>query len=189
MRNAALAGIEAHNPAYFAAARQMRRNAGHDDRYLLGYLTVTAEGATLTDEGAQRIKEDTAHYITDPDEIAKYRQHTDLIKRLNAFFEDGKAAPVVGWFNLFPTDEKGRFIYPSDGINYAYLVKKAKGEQQEAAPTPEPKQEAAPTPMHSTERKQQNRAKVGRMVTGISKEPDSILHPRGSQRVSPDAPE
>lgn len=189
LRGSMMAGIEANTPPYFAKAKQIKRDAGSgEERYSLGYMTVTEGGATLTDEDAERLRDSARWYITNPEEIAKHRQHVELIERLNAFFEDGAALPP-GWFNLFP-NKNGKFIYPVDGANYAYFVQRRKDAQQqtpppEAAPQPEDLEMRAEEPP-----KQQQNRKRGGVVKGIRKEPDTINRGaelrRGDHRTSPD---
>lgn len=92
-----MAGIEANTPPYFAKAKQIKRDAGSgEERYLFGYMTVTAEGATLTDEDAEQLRDSARWYITDLEEIAKHRQHVELIERLNAFLKMAQRYPSDG---------------------------------------------------------------------------------------------
>lgn len=178
LRGSMMAGIEANTPPYFAKAKQIEREARNgEERYLLGYITLTTEGATLTDEDSERLIDSARWYITDPEEIAKHRQHVDLIEKLNAFFEDGVALPLV-WFNLFPI-KNGKFFYPEDGANYAYFIQRRK-DVLEQTPTPEEPQQlkTSDTPQVTTSQQQQNR-KRGGVVKGIRKEPD--IHNRGAE--------
>ena len=182
------------------AARKAKQSAdsnGSETRYLLHFLTRAADGRyILADEDAARLADSAAVYLTDPEEIEKYRQHTAAVDALNVFFENGKAAPII-WHSVFETDEDGRVKMPSQGTNYAYLLElRRKRTQPPAAPdgtqqeTAEETAEA--TPPHETERTQQNRPKATapRMTAGITKEPDR--HDRGAElragkhKVSPD---
>lgn len=191
LRSSLIAGLEANTPQYFTTAKQIHTKADSRARYLLGCLTMTNEGATLTDEGAARLADDCKIYLTDPDEIAKYNEHAELIKRLNAFFEDGKALPPY-WVNLFPI-EGGKFTIPNGGADYSYFVNRRR-ELEEARQTPE-QMETTDTEITPTERpepKQNNRQRRG-TIKGITRQPEQ--HDRGAEmrnrehKVSPDIPD
>lgn len=195
LRGSLMAQIETTEPPYITKARETKRKADADSVYLLGYLDVTAQGATLTDKGAARLAEDTRLYTTDPEEIAKWRQHTAAIDALNALFEDGAALPPL-WFNLFELDpQSGKFSLPKDGTNYAYFVQRGKEAAGMAAAAPEASDDEPETTVQPTEREQHNRAKATapRMVKGIAKAPDQrdrgAEMRQGKHRVSPDSPE
>lgn len=175
-----LADAEQWRTPFADEARKVKSQCsqwGGDERYLLGYLATAADGRfIIPDEALQRIEEEAAVYLTDPDEIAKYHAHLAAVDALNALFEDGAATPVVGWFNLFAVDAKGRFSVPPDGVNYPYLIRLAKERRGEVEAVERDAEAAdAPTP-GSVAPTQQNRAKATapRMVKGIAKEPDYI---------------
>lgn len=169
IRGSMLAGIEANPLPYFDKAKEIKRNAGQE-RFLLDFITVTEQGATLTEEDEEAIRDKGRLYLTDPETIAKYRQHVELIDRLNEFFEDG-AVLTLGWFNYFPIKDD-KFTYPDDGLNYAYFLQHRKDAQAQPG---KPKADESETD-HSKEstekpKAQQNR-KRGGVVKGIRKEPD-----------------
>lgn len=157
------------------AARQAKREAeqgGGEERFLLKFLTLDGNGLfTLTDEAKQAIIDKSAIYLTDPEEITKYRQHLAAVEALNAFFEDGKTMPII-WYSLFEVGENGSIKTPSAGTNYAYLLNLRNREEQ--GNTPRGENAEQPTPQHTKEIKQYNRASVTApaMVKGIAKEPN-----------------
>lgn len=74
------------------AARKAKQDAdqsGSEARYLLQFLALGTDGRyILADDTAQKITDAAAVYLTEPDEIEKYRQHAAAVEALNAFFED-----------------------------------------------------------------------------------------------------
>lgn len=180
LRASLIAGLEANAPQYFTTAKEIHAKADTQARYLLGYLTMMEEGATLTEEGAARLADDCRIYLTDPDEIEKHCQHTELIDRLNAFFEDGKALPPY-WFNLFPIAD-GKFTMPDGGADYAYFINRRKEATGEESGTDAPTEEETDTqPTQRPEPKQHNRQRGG-TVKGITKLPTH--HDRGAEMRS-----
>lgn len=175
-----LADAEQWRTPFADEARKVKTQCsqwGGDYRYLLGLLDTAPDGRfKLMEDAAQRIEEEAAVYLTDPEEIAKYRAHIAAVDALNALFEDGAATPTVGWFNLFAVDSNGKFSVPSDGVNYPYLIRLAKERRGEVKAAERDAEAAdAPTP-GSVAPTQQNRAKstAPRMIKGIAKEPDYI---------------
>lgn len=157
------------------AARKAKQSAdsnGSEARYLLEYLTRAADGRYfLADEDAARLADSAAVYLTDPEQIEKYRQHAAAVDAINAFIENGKAAPPV-WYSLFEMGEDGRIKMPSQGTNYAYLLELGrKHALTPTAPNGSQQETAEATQPHETECKQQNRPKptAPRMVKGITK--------------------
>lgn len=190
LRRSMLASLEADTPPYFAKAKEIQANAGSEDRYLLGYMTATADGATLTNEDAERLADKYWRvYLTDPDEIAKYRQHEAAVAALNALFEDGKALPVL-WFNIFYVGKGGKISIPEDGVNYAYLLRKRR-ETDGAAPQEQPQPVIPEAETQERQQPQQQNRKRGGIVKGITKPPQQ--HDRGAEmrgglhKYSPDA--
>lgn len=184
LRHSILASFEANTPPYFAKAKEIQANAGMDDRYYLGYITVTDSGAILTNEDAERLVDDCREYITDPELIAKYRQHEAAVNALNALFEDGRAMPLP-WFSIFAVDGNGKISIPEDGVNYAYLLHK----RTEAEATGKLQSLEAPTTEKQQPPRQQNRKENG-VIKGITKEPDRTDPARlrhNKDRPSPDA--
>ena len=140
------------------AARKAKQDAdqsGSEARYLLQFLTLGTDGRfTLADDTAQRITDAAAVYLTEPDEIEKYRQHAAAVEALNAFFEDGATAPAI-WYSVFEMGADGRIKMPSAGTNYAYLLNLKKRREAEAAtaaaaPTMSETSAAMPQPKHPT---------------------------------------
>lgn len=182
------------------AARQAKdsaeRSCDGDTRQLLDFLTLGSDGRfTVLEDAARLIDEATAVYLTDPEEIEKYRQHLAAVDALNAFFEDGATAPVL-WHTVFEMGEDGRIKIPSAGVNYAYLLAQRKRKEEAEAAAPEPRPMAEPeTAELRPELTQHNRAKstAPRMVKGISKEPDQRNRGAelraGKHHASPDAPD
>lgn len=181
------------------AARQAKESAersGGDARQLLDFLTLDSDGRfTVSEDAARLIDEATAVYLTDPEEIEKYRQHLAAVDALNAFFEDGATAPVL-WYSVFEMGEDGRVKIPSAGVNYAYLLAQRKRKEGAEAAAPEPRPMAEPeTAEPRPELTQHNRAKstAPRMVKGISKDPDQRNRGEelraGKHHASPDAPD
>lgn len=181
------------------AARQAKESAersGGDTRQLIQFLTLDKAGQFVVAENAAKmIDEATAVYLTDPEEIEKYRQHLAAVDALNAFFEDGKTAPVL-WYSVFEMGEDGRVKIPSAGVNYAYLLAQRKRTEGANAEAPEPRPMAEPeTSEPRRELTQHNRAKstATRMVKGISKEPDQRNRGAelraGMHHTSPDSPD
>lgn len=179
------------------AARQEKESeeySGGDCLLLLQFLTLDRDGRFVVAKNAeQMIDEATAVYLTDPEEIEKYRQHLAAVDALNAFFEDGETAPTV-WFSVFEMGADGRIKIPSAGVNYAYLLAQRKRKERAAPPEPQPMAEPD-TAEQRPELTQHNRAKstAPRMVKTITKEPDQ--RDRGAElrsgehKGSPDAPD
>lgn len=164
----AMAGNVANYPTpFFREAQRVKDSADPNTFGLIQYMEITAEGAQLTEEGKARLIDDARHYTTDPEEIAKHREYLELMQRLDAFFEHGKAMPLNGWFNVFRINAQNRFIYPDEGVNYAFFISRREEAEGDAG-TPEPMPEIIPT--EREEPKQQNKT-VGNVTKGITKAP------------------
>lgn len=181
-------GIEEAEPPYIAKAKQIKATSTFDEVNALDYLTVTNEGATLTEEAAARLAEKSHVYITDPEEIELYHKHTAAVEALNNLFGNGKNAPVI-WYSVFEMGEDGVIKIPSQGVNYAYLLNL--GRKQEAEPTAEPT--AQEQPQKELTQKNRTTTEAPRMVKGIRRDQDQ--RDRGAEmrsghhRESPDSPE
>lgn len=152
-------------------ARETYHNATETEREMLQYLTFAESGKVeFTDASAAKLKEDCNEYLTDPEQIAKYRQHSELVRLLNEFFADAKELPTF-WFTLFPVNG-GKIVMP-EHPNYAAFVNRGKDIEDV---TPTQQEEDAPTAQQADQTpKQRNRVKGG-VVKGIAKMPDYIDH-------------
>ncbi len=171
MRGEVMKEAEAFNTPYARKVDEMRRSyGGKSERELIRYLTVTNAGQVVfTDESAKRLADDTALWIDDPDEIAKYRQHGKIVRMLNEFF--GGRFPL-GWFNFFPLRD-GVFTMPENGTDYRALLHKPEQDTAQA-PEPMPEQDGG-RKADKPDPKQRNK-QWGGMVKGISKMPDYVEH-------------
>lgn len=171
--------------AYAERVEAVRRWTNPDYVALVQYLTVTDEGRVLfTDEGAKALEDDTAVWLDDPEQIARYEQHREIIRLLNDFFADGKALPV-GWMQLFPL-WNGKFVMPDGGADYAWLVARGGGIVQDEAQAwngqpEEPQQQESGEQPEKPEPKQRNRQRGG-MAKGVSKMPDYVEHTEGRRK-------
>lgn len=185
MRDEVMKEAEAFNTPYARKVDEMRRTYGsRAERELMPYLTVTDAGQVVfTDESAKRLADDTALWIDDPDEIAKYRQHGEIVRMLNEFF--GGRLPF-GWFNFFPLRD-GVFTMPENGTDYRALLRKP---EQDTAHTPEPVPEQdGGQKADKPDPKQRNKQRGG-MVKGITKVPDyndrGAELRKGEHKISPE---
>lgn len=186
-------GIEEAEPPYIVKAKQIKAISTYDEVNVLDYLTVTNEGATLTEEAAARLAEDSHVYITDPEEIELYHKHTAAVEALNDLFGYGKNAPVI-WYSVFEMGEDGVIKIPSQGVNYAYLLNLGRDREAKQTGQEQPQKELTKE-QPQKELTQHNATKVNapRMVVGIAKDPD--YRDRGAElrlgesKASPDSPE
>lgn len=177
LRDGVVKEAEAFNTPYARKVDEMRRAYGSKgERQLIDYLTVTDEGRVVfTDESAKRLADDTAVWIDDPDEIAKYRQHGEIVRLLNEFFGGGLP---LGWLNFFPLRD-GVFTMPENGTDYRALLHKPEQDTAQA-PEPMPEQDGG-RKADKPDPKQRNKQRGG-MVKGITKVPDYVEHTEHRKR-------
>lgn len=177
MRGEVMKEAEAFDNPYARKVDKMRRAyGGKVEKELMPYLTVTDAGQVVfTDESAERLADDTALWIDDPDEIAKYRQHVEIVRLLNDFFGGGLP---FGWLNFFPL-QNGKFTMPENGVDYRALL-----HMPEQDSTPKPEQEQGQDNEERTEKPEpkQNNKQRGGMVKGVSKMPDYVEHAEHRKR-------
>lgn len=182
LRDEVMKSAQDFRNAYAEKVEAVRRWTNSEYVTLAKYLTVTDEGRVLfTDEGAKALEDDTAVWLDDPEQIAKYEQHREIIRLLNDFFADGKALPV-GWMQLFPLWE-GKFVMPDGGADYAWLVARGGGSAQDDGEQwneQQQQQESTEQP-EKPEPKQRNRQRGG-MAKGVSKMPDYVEHTEGRRK-------
>lgn len=185
LRDEVMKSAQEFRNAYSERVEAVRRWTNSEYVMLAKYLTVTDEGRVLfTDEGANALEDNTAVWLDDPEQIAKYERHKEIIRLLNDFFADGRALPV-GWMQLFPL-WNGKFVMPDGGANYAWLVARGGGSAQDEAgqwneQPEEPQQQESGEQPEKPEPKQRNRQRGG-MAKGVSKMPDYVEHTEGRRK-------
>lgn len=123
LRNEVLESAKEWNTPYAKRLQTIRSWVSSGDRQLVKYLSINDTGnVVFTEEGEKRLEEDTYEYLTEPDEIEKYKQHKQIVDLLNKFFEDGKLMPPI-WTQAFP-NFNGRFITAEQGLFYKKLLRK-----------------------------------------------------------------
>lgn len=155
---------------------RIKKGLSSDFTGLIQYLTVTETGEVVfTDDEAKRLEEDTHVYLTDPKQIEKYMMHQAITRLLNDFFDNGDGLPLY-WWQMFPI-EKGVFIMPENGANYAGMIEQVARKRGELEETQNLNTYADDTDQSAKPeqevRTQKNRQRGG-TVAGIAKKPDYI---------------
>lgn len=170
-RNEAAKEAEFNN-AFSRRLQDLQRIFTPNDKALIKYMTVNLSGVVeFSEDSEKELEEDTHVYLTNPDEIAKYKTHCEIIRLLNDFFGNGITLMPL-WWNMFPI-WNGVFQMPENGANYAIMVEREAGIQEAKEPQSINKEINGETSVR--EKKQQNRQRGG-MVTGIGKKPDYVSH-------------